>query len=128
MDKNVEVPAGADLDFLRHKARAGLLEVLHGLCEIGDVDGDVMQPLAALLQELGDHGVGACGFQQLNAALAQRNHRHLDLLMRDRFFTNDFHPELLVNFARLCQRVNSDSEMVNGVHEYSSWLFLASSC
>src|SRR5579871_3073117 len=87
--------AGADLDFLGNKARAGLLEIFHGLREIGDMDGDVMQPFTAFLHEFGDDRIGACGFQQLNAALAQRNHRHLDLLMRHGFFTQDFQPEML---------------------------------
>src|SRR5579871_4295633 len=112
--------AGADLDFLGNKARAGLLEIFHGLREIGDMDGDVMQPFTAFLHEFGDDRIGACGFQQLNAALAQRNHRHLDLLMRHGFFTQDFQPELLIKFARLRQRFDGDTEMVNGVgHDVS---------
>ncbi len=71
MDKNVEVSAGADLDFFRHKARAGLLEILHGLREIGDVDGNVVQAFAALFYKFGDDGIRARSFQQLDAALAQ---------------------------------------------------------
>src|SRR5882724_8608367 len=127
MNKNVEVSAGADLDFLGYKARARLFEILHGLREIGNVDGYVVQPFAALLDELGDHRIRTRGFQQLNAALAQRNHRYLYLLMRHGFFTQNFQPELFVELARLRQRLYRDSEMVNGVgHEYSSWLLATS--
>lgn len=55
MDKDVEMSTGADLDFLRHKARTGLLEIFHGLREIRDVDGDVVQTLTALGNEFGNH-------------------------------------------------------------------------
>jgi hypothetical protein len=44
--------------------------------------------------------------------------------MWDRLFAQDIQPELLIKLARLRQRLNRDSEMVNGVgHKYGSWLF-----
>ena len=40
--------------------------------------------------------------------------------MRDRLFTCDLKSQLLIELARLRQRFNRDTEMVNGVHG-NSW-------
>src|SRR6266853_1651328 len=119
--------AGADLDFLRYKARPRGLERLYRVCEIRHVYRDMVKTLTAFFDELGNHRVRSRRFQQLDAALPQRNHRHLDLLMRHRFLAHHFQPELFVELARLRQRLYRDPEMVNSVHENGSWLLAFSS-
>src|SRR5437879_4445486 len=91
------------------------------------MDGDVVQALAAFFHEFCDHRVRARCIQQFNSALTQVTYRQLKLLMRHGFFTNNFQPKLLVKFARLRQRFDCDSEMVNGVgHDERALLLLAS--
>src|SRR5258707_2854664 len=124
--------AGPDLDFLGNKTRAGGLERFYGVREIRNVDGDMVQTFAALLHKLCNDRVRAGGFQQLDTAVSQRDHRHFDLLMRDRFLAYDFQSELFIEFARLRQGFYSDSEMVDGVHTkqiaISKWQLAKGAC
>src|SRR6185437_13579365 len=103
MDKNIEMPAGANFDLVGNQPRPGSFELLHRIGQIRNMQCNVMQPLASFFQKLGNRRVGTCWFEQFNATLAERNHGHFHLLVRHGFFTHDLKPELLVKFTRLRQ-------------------------
>src|SRR6516165_7219321 len=57
MYEDVTVSAGADLDFFVDEASARGFEPGYGICQVGDMQSEVMQALSALLQELRNRGV-----------------------------------------------------------------------
>src|SRR5215510_14632178 len=119
--------AGADLDLFGDEARAGRFQRCHGVRQVGDVDGNMVQPFSALLEKLGNHRIGACGFQDFDPAFAHRNHGYPDLFMCDNFFAHHAEPKLLVKLASLLERFNGNSEMIDHVgHDGSSWLLATS--
>ena len=73
MHEDVEMAAGAHLDFVRDKPRSLLLQLFNCVGEVFDSEGNVVQAFAALLHKLCDDGVGAGGFQQLKATFANEN-------------------------------------------------------
>src|SRR5216684_4046917 len=129
MHEDITMSSGAHLDLFGYEPRTALLKIADDRGQIGDMQGDVVQPFAALCDEFRDHRIVAGGLQQFNAALAHGNHRHLNLFMGDNFLFGHLRPKVLIEPARLGQRFDGDTEMVDG-HE-GSWLLywlLASSC
>jgi len=60
----------------------------------------MMQSLAALRQKPPDHGILRSRLQQLDPAVAQRQHRGLHLLVLDRLHPRHSHPQQLVKPTR----------------------------
>src|SRR5258708_7695302 len=89
MHKNITMPAGPDLNFVRDKTCTASFELLHCSRQIRDMDRHMMQPFAALGNKLGNYRIRTGGFQQLDAAFANVDHGHFDFLVRDYFFTSN---------------------------------------
>src|SRR5271157_337218 len=84
--------------------------------EVGNVQRNVMQSFATLLEETRDRRLGRSRLQQLDAALADGHHRQPHLLPLDGLLRHDLQAELLVELPGFRQRLHGDSEMVNVVH------------
>src|SRR5262245_25166046 len=59
--KDVTVPPRAGLDLFGNQAYSASLEFFDRLREVSDTEGNMVQPLAALCQELGDHRIVRSG-------------------------------------------------------------------
>ena len=113
MDENVEMAARAGARFVQ-QSRAMRFEALHGGCEIRDLERDVMQAFAALLDKFCDHRIGAGGFQQLNTWTTGRQHDDVDLFLRHGFARAGGESELiLIEPERGVERSNGDPKMIN---------------
>ena len=113
MDENVEVSARARARFVQ-ESRAMRFEALHRGSEIRDLEGDMMQAFAALLDEFRDHRIGTRGFQQLNARAAGGEHDDIDLFLFHGFARARSESELLlIEPERGIERSDSDAEMIN---------------
>src|SRR5215467_13419675 len=101
------------------------------MCQIGNVQCNVMQSLAPLLQESGNHGIGTGWLQQLDAALAHRNHGDFHFLVCDYFLADHAQSQFLIKLSRLLERLHCNSEMIDHVgHEnqplvVSTWYLAA---
>jgi hypothetical protein len=81
-------------------AATGLAKAIKGGGEIVDTQGDAVQTGSALLDEFGDGGIGAGGFEQFDArrvwGRSGRQHGDADALQIYRFGVRDGHAEGLL--------------------------------
>src|SRR6185437_1675189 len=116
MNEYVEMPAGADLDFVGDKAHAAALEVFESLRNVVHVDGNMVQSFAAFGNKFGDHGVVGSGLQQFKAGFTNRQHRGTDFLVFNDLFADNSQAELLVEAPRAGDALHRDSEMIDFIH------------
>lgn len=113
MNEHVEMAAGAGAWFVE-QSRSACFEALHRGCKIRDLQRDVMQSFAALLNELRDHRIGAGTFQQLNARTTGRQHDDVDLFLFDGFSRAGRESELLrIKPERSVERPDCDAQVIN---------------
>src|SRR5579864_1666781 len=78
----------------------------------------MMQALATLGDEPGNRRILRSGLEQLQAALAHRNHYQPHLLLLDSLFRRGRQPQLLIDRLGRRQRLHRDAEMIDGnVHK-----------
>jgi hypothetical protein len=116
VDEEIKVAAGADLDVFGDKADALGFEGFKCGGDVVDVEGDVVEPLAAFGEEAADGRVGAGGLDELDAGVAGGDHGGADVLVLDGFFVDDVEAEGLVKFAGLGDAADGDAEMVELGH------------
>ena len=113
MDEDVKVAAGTRARIV-HQTRAAGFETRNGIRKVGDYNGYVMEPLAEIVDELGDYRIRFRGFEQFYARLARGQHRDVDLFLLDRFAETDREAELLlVKSQSGVERSHGNSEMIN---------------
>src|SRR5580698_952820 len=113
MDKNVDMSTGAGAGFVQQSRSMGF-EARDRGTEIRDLEGDMMQAFAALLDEFRDHRIGARGFQQLNARTARGQHDDVDLFLLHGFAWACRESKLLlIEGERGVERSDGDAEVVN---------------
>src|ERR1700676_315136 len=113
MDEDVKVAARAR-PWIVHQARTAGFETRDGTREIRHFDGDVMQPFAALVNELRDYRIRFSGFEQLNPRFTGRQHGDLHLFLFDGFAEAGLETELLfVEEQRSVQRAYGDAQVIN---------------
>jgi len=113
MDEHIKMPSRALPRFIQ-QTRAVCLETIHRGGKIGNLNGDMMQPLPAFLDEFGDHGIGRGRFQQLDTRFSGGQHGDVHFFLLHCFAQADGESELLlVELQRLVQRANGNAEMIN---------------
>ena len=113
MHENIEMATRARA-WRVQQSRAMRFEALHRGGEIRDLQRDMMQAFAALLDKLGDHRIGTGGFQQFNARTAGGQHDDVDLFLFHGFARADWESELvLIERERAVERSDGDPEMIN---------------
>jgi len=95
MKEGDAVSAATHSGFPIHQFGAGGDEVAKGSIEIGHLDGDVVQPLAAPLQEAAHRGLGPEGHEYLKVRTAKRDHCLLHALLGDDLAGQWLHTEEL---------------------------------
>ena len=80
--------------------------------EVGHVQRDVVQALAALVKIAPDGGLRHGRLEQLDTATAHGEHGCPDLFVGDRFLMSDTHAEQLVEGFGLFDRTHSDTQMI----------------
>src|SRR6516162_9464741 len=122
MNEHIAVSAGADFDFVADKTCAGGFQAFDRSGKVGNVQGNVVKPLSALLQEFRNRGIRDRRFEQLDAALAYGHHGNTNLLRLDGFLGHDFQPEFLVKLLSFGERLHGYAEMIDLRH----WCFPSS--
>jgi len=113
MHKHVKMSAGARPRLIQQPRAAGF-ETRNGNCKIGYFDGDVMQTLAALVDELGDYRIRFSSLEQLDARFARWQHGDRHLFLFNPFTMSGRKAELrLVKYKRGVQRSYGDTEVIN---------------
>src|SRR5947209_20610225 len=95
MYEDVEMSSGANFDFVGDEAHTFALQFFERVGDIVDVDGYMMQPLAALRDRLAEHGMVRRGFGQFEAAFPYREHGSTPLPVLSRLFADSLPAELL---------------------------------
>src|ERR1043166_4842053 len=93
MNEGDETALGTDPRCLVDQTHALCLKFCQRSLNIIDLNRDVMYSAAAFFEELADRRVVARRFEQLHAALAQRQHRNADLLVLNGLGMDIFEPE-----------------------------------
>src|SRR3954468_7868232 len=126
MQEDIKMPAGADLDLFGDELRAARFQPLHCRREIGHPQRYVVQALTALGDEASDGRIRRRGFQQLDAALADREHRDLHLFVLDGLFADDLQAYRLVKLLRRGQRLHCYPEMIDLKHHFPAFVTISS--
>ena len=82
MHKHVDVAAGAGAWVVQEAGPRGP-QLFDGGVEIGYSQGDVVETGAALLEEIGDGGIGGRRLEQLDARIGGGEHGHVHFFLRD---------------------------------------------
>lgn len=93
MDEHVSVASGAGAGFV-HQAGAGFAKAVDGGGEVGHLERDVVQAFAALFDEFRDDGIGAGGFEELDAGASGGEHGDVNLFNFNGFAVRGFESEL----------------------------------
>src|SRR5437868_7960605 len=116
MDEDVKMPAGADLDLVRNEAHAFALQLFKCCRDVVYMDRHMMQPLATLGDELGNHGILGSSLEKFQAAFARGHERSSNFLVLDDFLANNFHAKLLVKLASFGDALHRDAQMIDLKH------------
>ena len=84
-----------------------------GRLNVIDVQRDVMQPRASFTQEAAHDGLRSKRFQQLDAALPQRNHRRPHAFVLHRLLMSDTQAQRLVKSARRGDALDGNAEVID---------------
>src|SRR5579872_5136004 len=118
MHEDISMAAGSNFNFVRDQPDSISLKPLNNRSEIRDAQANVMQPLAAFGDELGNGRALRRCFQQLQAALSHRQHRNSHLFAFDHLLVGCSQPHLLVEALGRGQRFHRDSEMIDCESQY----------
>jgi len=113
VNEHVEMAARAGARFIE-QSRSACFEALHRSREIRDLQRDMMETFAALLDEFRDHRIRAGSFEQLNARTTGRQHDDVDLFLFDGFSMAGGESELLgIESESGVERPDGDAQVIN---------------
>src|SRR5437879_5486895 len=102
------------------QSRTGCLESFESFLNVVDTNGDVMNSLAALGDELVDRRTRGDRLQQLDAAVTGRKHRNTHALVVDLIVTRHLQPDdVLIEVDGVRQRLYCDSNVID-LHMWST--------
>ncbi len=114
MDKCDEAAFGPDPRLFVNKLHSLSLEPSERLSNVLDLNGDVMNAPAAFLKKLRDRRIVRRRFEQFDAAFADREHRHADLLIFDDLSMHILEPEsVFPEFQRVLDAVCRNSQVID---------------
>lgn len=112
MDKHVTVSSGTD-PRLVEKTRAVLTKTLYGLCQIVNLNGEMMQPRSAFRDEARNGGLIVSRFEQFNAGIARRQHGYIDMLYFDCLLMCDWQAEhVAVERQLMVEAADGNTQMI----------------
>src|SRR3970282_2242149 len=113
MNKDIAMAACSLLHPGRHQAHAGRQEFPGALFEMLYLDSNVVEAFAVLFQEPGNHRISGSALQQLNTGVAERQHGHAHLLLRNILKTLEGNPQgLLIKLQSRVERPHGNPDMV----------------
>lgn len=88
MNERDKTPFGPDPRRFVYQPHPFLFQLSERRFDVINLDRYVVYTAAAFLQKLADRRIVGCWFKELDTALAQRKHRHADLLIGHFFGMN----------------------------------------
>src|SRR5262245_13307946 len=114
MDERDERASGADSRLLVNQAGAASLQFAQFRVDVVDFDAKMMNTRAAFGQKLSDGGITGAGFEQLDAAFADRQHGDSHALILHNLDLFQLESERVApERERLLYRFYGDAQMLN---------------